>query len=63
MEKIYTLKQVAKILELSERTIFRYLKTGKISGSKIGHWRFTEQDVKEFLEKNKVSIKVFKKAK
>jgi excisionase family DNA binding protein len=51
--EIYTLKDMAKKLKVSERTIFRYLDKHKLSGSKIGQWRFTEKDLEEFINKNK----------
>ena len=50
MEKIYTLQEVAVKLRVSERTIFRYLKSGKLRGSKIGAWRFSETDITNFLQ-------------
>ena len=51
--EIYTLKDVAKKLKVSEITLFRYLDKGKINGSKIGQWRFTERDLRGFISKNK----------
>lgn len=47
--KIYTIQEVAKVLKCSERQIFRYLERGKLSGSKQGKWRFTDGDVRAFL--------------
>jgi excisionase family DNA binding protein len=47
--RIYTITEVAKLLKCSERQIFRYLKAGKLNGSKQGKWRFTDEDVREFL--------------
>jgi len=51
--EIYTLKDIAKKLKVSERTVFRYLGKNKLKGSKIGQWRFTDKDLKEFINKNK----------
>ena len=48
--KIYTLPETATLLKCSERQIFRYLSSGKLIGSKQGKWRFTESDIKEFLQ-------------
>ena len=53
MDKLLTLKETAKILRVSERTVMRYLKFGKLKASKVGQWRITEQDIKEFLEKHR----------
>ncbi len=51
--KIYTIREIAKILRCTERQIFRYLASGKLHGSKLGKWRFTEQDVKDFLNRGR----------
>ena len=57
--KIYTIKEIAKILKVTERQVFRYLASGKIEGSKQGKWRFTDEDVRAFLSagrnKNKIN--------
>jgi len=52
MEKLLTLKETAKILRVSERTIMRYLKAGKLKGSKAGQWRIKESDLEKFLKEN-----------
>lgn len=49
MDKLLTLKETAKILRVSERTIMRYLKSGKLKASKIGQWRIKEKNLEEFL--------------
>ena len=60
MEKLLTLKETAKILRVSERTIMRYLKSGKLKASKLGQWRIGESDLDEFLKEN-LNIKKIKK--
>ena len=53
MEKFYALQEVAKMLKLSERTIFRHLKSGKFKGAKVGGvWRFARGELKNILGKN-----------
>jgi len=52
MEKLFTLKETAKILRVSERTIMRYLKSGKLKASNLGQWRIKESDLNKFLEKH-----------
>jgi len=47
--EIYTLQEMAKKLKVSERTVFRYLDKRNLNGSKIGQWRFTDKDLKEFI--------------
>ncbi|HBA45522.1 TPA: excisionase [Candidatus Nomurabacteria bacterium] len=51
--KIYSIKEIAKILKCSERQVFRYLASGQLQGSKQGKWRFTDQDVRDFLKRGR----------
>lgn len=54
MEKLYTVNDVAEYLNLTTRTIQNYIKRGTLAGSKVGKgWRFTEQDIKDYLELTK----------
>ncbi len=52
MDKLLTLKEAAQILRVSERTIMRYLKSGKLKGSKLGQWRIKESDLENFLRES-----------
>lgn len=48
--KLYSLQELAKLLEVSERTMHNYIKSGKIKGVKIGGaWKFTEENLKKFI--------------
>ena len=51
MDKLLTLKETAKILRVSERTIMRYLKAGKLRASKAGQWRIGQRNLNKFLER------------
>ncbi|MFH1236658.1 MAG: helix-turn-helix domain-containing protein [Parcubacteria group bacterium] len=51
MEKLMTLPEVARFLRVSERTLFRYIKSGKLRAYRIGQWRVSEADLKNFLTK------------
>jgi len=49
--KLYTIKEVAKILDISTRTVSSYIKDGKIKAMKIGgKWKIKESDLKEYLD-------------
>lgn len=49
--KVYTPKEVAEILQVTERTIYRYIDSGHLKAVKIGkHWRISEEAFKAFLE-------------
>jgi len=52
MDKLLTIKEVAQYLRVSERSIDRYIKSGRLKASKIGQWRISEKDLKEFIIKN-----------
>lgn len=56
-EKLYNLKEVAKLLRVSERSIFRYIHSGKLQATKIGYWRVSESGIKKFLKDNSNSKK------
>ncbi len=49
-EKLYSIKDVAKITRLTDRTIRNYLVKGNLKGIKIGgQWRFSETDLCNLL--------------
>ncbi len=50
--KFLTLKEVAARLRVSERSIFRYIHSGKLKATKIGYWRIKENDLEGFLKSN-----------
>ncbi len=48
---IYTVKEVAEMLKLSEETIRRYLRSGKLKGITLGSsWRITQESLDQFLK-------------
>ena len=51
--KIYTLKNVAEILGVSERTVHRYIKEGRLEAMKMGQWRISQKAISDFLERGK----------
>lgn len=42
-------KDVAKKLSVSERSVMRYIKAKKLRASKIGQWRITPEDLARFV--------------
>lgn len=51
--KIYTIEELEKILKIPQYSIRKYLREGKLKGSKIGkHWRVTQEQLKDFLKDN-----------
>ena len=54
IEKMYTIKEVMKILGVCEKTVHRYIKPGyklQLKAYKVGNeWRIKESDLMEFIE-------------
>ena len=49
--KVYTLDEIADILKVTRRTLYTYVKTGKLDAVKIGrYWRVREDALNKFLE-------------
>jgi len=53
--KLYTPKQIAKMLGVSDFTIWRYIKAGKLKAIKYTarNFRITEKDLKVFFNKHR----------
>jgi len=52
--KIMTISQVAKYLQISEVTTYKLVQEGKIPAFKVGrHWRVVKDDLNQFIEKQK----------
>lgn len=53
MEQHYSIKEAAKRLAVSETTVRKYIKLGKLRAHRIGRvWRISESAATEFLETN-----------
>jgi len=50
-DNLFTIKEVAKYLRVSERSVLRYIEAGKIKASKVGWWRIKQSDLEKFLKK------------
>lgn len=48
-EKLYTLQEIAEILRVSERSVFRYIHGARLKATKIGYWRISGKDLTAFL--------------
>ena len=48
--RVYTPAEVADILSITEYTVIKWLREGKLKGIKIGRlWRITEDGLNKFL--------------
>ncbi|OHA87353.1 MAG: hypothetical protein A2644_03970 [Candidatus Zambryskibacteria bacterium RIFCSPHIGHO2_01_FULL_39_63] len=59
-EKFLTLQEVADRLRVSERSVFRYIHSGRLEATKVGYWRIKESELDKFLKENS-SVKKRKK--
>ena len=47
-----TVKQMTSILQVSQRTIYRMIDSGKLPAYKLDRdWRIAKEDINQFLEK------------
>ena len=51
-EKYLTLQEASKVLNVSERSMFRYIHSGRLKAAKIGYWRIREKDIEDFIKKS-----------
>jgi len=53
--KFYTPKQIAKMIGVSDFTIWRYIKAGKLKAIKLTarNFRISEKDLNQFIKKHK----------
>lgn len=48
--QLLNIKQVMEMLDVSERTLFRIIKHGELTGFKVGReWRFDEEDITTYI--------------
>jgi excisionase family DNA binding protein len=53
-KKFLDVKQVQEMLGLSERTVFRLIKSGQLKGFKAGReWRFEEADLEDYIRRQR----------
>lgn len=55
-EPLMTIKEVARYLNVRRRTIYDWLKKGKIPASKVvGQWRFNKKIIDRWLSSKRVN--------
>ena len=54
MSDILTLQELSEYLNIAERTLYGYARTGRIPAIKFGSaWRFRRQDIEAWLEEQR----------
>lgn len=48
--KVYTLNEVSEILKVTRRTLYNYVREGKLQAVKVGkYWRVTDSNLRSFI--------------
>lgn len=52
-DKLYTAAELAELLKVRKATVYDWVHYGKISYAKVGGLRFSEADIRAFVEANR----------
>ena len=56
MEQYYSIEEISKRLNLSQKTIRRHISSGKLNSFKIGGvYRIKESDIESFIDGNRIN--------
>ena len=56
--KLYTLREVEKILKVTQRTLYTYIQEGTLKATKIGkYWRVKHADLMDFVDNGNTAKK------
>ena len=48
--KVYTLEELVDLLKVTKRTLYNYIKSGRLKAGKMGkYWRVTQKQLDAFL--------------
>lgn len=48
--KVYTLEELVEVLKVTKRTLYNYIKEGRLKAVKMGkYWRVTQKQLDSFL--------------
>ncbi len=62
--RLYTMEEVAKILSVSKKAVYTYIREGKLPAIRIGkYWRVTEEGLREILTKGTTGTTSVKESK
>ena len=49
--KVYTLEELVDLLKVTKRTLYNYIRTGRLKAVKMGkYWRVTQKQLDAFLQ-------------
>ena len=53
----YTTSEIASILSLTQRSIYKFIDSGELKAIKLGSWRIAEEDLQAFLNSRETNQK------
>lgn len=53
VKNFLTIKEVANVLRVSQRSVMRYIKAKRLCATKIGQWRIKKSDLNRFIMANR----------
>lgn len=58
MKPALTVQQVAEILSVNERTVYRMVSKGELPGFRVaGNWRFLSEDLEAWIAEQKAAVR------
>lgn len=58
MDQAFTVKEVALLLQVDEKTVYRLTQKGELPGFKVaGSWRFKRTDMDDWVERQKTAVR------
>jgi len=58
MEQALTVKEVALLLRVDEKTVYRLIRKGELPGFKVaGAWRFQKSDMDVWIQRQKTAVR------
>lgn len=54
--KVYTLEELVDLLKVTKRTLYNYIKSGRLKAVKMGkYWRVTQKQLDAFLSEGEAT--------
>lgn len=62
IKRVYTLDEVAEIMQVTKRTLYNYIKAGTLHAVKMGkYWRVSEESLQDFISNGTPVVDVNKR--
>ncbi len=52
INKLLIIKEIAKVLRVSNQSVKYYIESSQLQASRIGQWRIKESDLEKFLKEH-----------